>query len=194
MGEFTSILDEEELCRISNLSNYLYPYGKPNLKAVKDCSVPYKSQKYPLSRDNVIYCKDVIVFRNNKNDWYKEIKENICCDVILTPAVSLREKESTLMKEDLKYKNIDGSLDFNGKEVLKNIIINAFNVAIINGKDSLVLGDFGIRSYYINEDDVLEVFLDVLREYKNRFKKIIFVLPFNKKNYYKQFYKKFKGE
>jgi hypothetical protein len=69
MGYFKTISDEEELCRISNLSNYLYPYGNTKLKAVKECDVKYKELKYPLNRDNVLYCKDVAVFRNNKNNY-----------------------------------------------------------------------------------------------------------------------------
>jgi hypothetical protein len=69
-----------------------------------------------------------------------------------------------------------------------------FNTAIINNKDSLVITDFGIRSYYLNEEDVLEVFKDVLNDFKNKFKKIVFVLPYKKSNYYKHFYGVFGGK
>lgn len=194
MGDFKTITDEEELCRISTLSSYLYPYGKPTLKGVKECSTSFKEEKYPLTNDHVIYCKDVMVFRNTKNNWYKPLNETINCDIILTPSISLREKGSPLLLKDLKYKQNNGSLNNEGKLILKQTIINSFITALNNNHDSLIISDFGIRSYYLKEEDVLEVFIDVLKEYKNKFKKIIFVLPFNKKNYYKKFYEQFIGE
>lgn len=191
MGDFKSITDEEELCRISNLSGYLYPYGKKNLKAVKECVIKYKEEKYPLDKTNIIYCTDVVVFRNNKNDWYKLLTDEIKTDIILIPALSLREKETALLKEDLKFKNQDGSLNIDGKKELKSRIVNAFNIALINNKDAIVLGDLGIRSYYLFESDVLEVLDEVLKEYKNKFKRIVIVLPYKRSNYYNQFYKKY---
>jgi hypothetical protein len=153
MGYFKSVVDEEELCRISNLSNFLYPYGPTNLKAVKDCEVGYKEQRYPLNRGNVLYCKNVVVFRNDKNEWYKLLDKKLLCDIILVPSISLREKECTQLLEDLKFKNEDGSLNLEGKQILKESIINSFNTALINNKDSLVITDFGIRSYYLKEED-----------------------------------------
>lgn len=193
MGYFKTISDEEEFCRISNLSNYLYPYGNAKLKAVKECDVNYKELRYPLNQDNVLFCKDVVVFRNDKNNWYKLLDKELLCDIILVPSISLREKETTQLLEDLKFKNEDGTLNLEGKEVLKQSIINSFNTALINNKDSLVITDFGIRSYYLKEEDVLEVFKDILNEYKNKFKKIVFVLPYKKSNYYKHFYEEFRG-
>ena len=194
MGYFKSILDEEEMCRISNLSNYLYPYGNSKLKAVKECGITYKEQRYPLDRESVIFCKDVVVFRNDKNNWYELLDKELLCDIILVPSISLREKETAQLLEDLMYKNEDGTLNLEGKEVLKQSIINAFNTALINNKDSLVITDFGIRSYYLKEEDVLEVFKNVLKEYKNKFKKIVFALPYKKSNYYKHFYEVFGGK
>jgi uncharacterized protein (TIGR02452 family) len=194
MGDFKTISDEEELCRISNLSNYLYPYGKVSLKAVKECDVPYKGEKYPLNSNDIIYCKEVMVFRNNKNDWYTLLTDVVSSDIILFPALSLREKETVLLKEDLKYRNSDGSLNNDGKNELKNRFINALHVALINNKDSIVLGDLGIRNYYLLESDVLEVIDEVLKEYKNKFKKIVIVLPYKRSNSYKQFYERFNGE
>ena len=193
MGYFKTVLDEEELCRISNLPNFLYPYGNSKLKAVKECGITYKEQRYPLDRENVIYCKDVIAYRNNKNKWYELLAEEVVFDIILVPSISLRENETGILKEDLKLKNSDGSLNLEGKEVLKQSIINAFNTAIINNKDSLVITDFGIRSYYLKEEDVLEVFKDVLNDYRCMFKNIIFVLPYKKINYYKHFFETFGG-
>ena len=193
MGYFKTILDEEEFCRISNLSNYLYPYGNAKLKAVKECDVNYKELRYPLNRDNVLFCKDVVVFRNDKNNWYKLLDKEVVCDIILVPSISLREKETAQLLEDLMYKTENGSLNLEGKEVLKQSIINAFNIALINNKDSLVITDFGIRSYFLKEEDVLKVFKDVLKDYKNKFKKIVFVLPYKKNNYYKHFYEEFRG-
>lgn len=194
MGYFKSIVDEEEMCRISNLSNYLYQYGPTNLKSVKECGQPHKVIKYPLNRDSVLYCKDVDFFRNTKNDWYTLLDKDVNCDVILIPSISLRENETGLLKEDLKLKNNYGSLGLEGKEILKESIINGFNTALINDKDSLILTDLGIRSYYLKEEDVLEVLNIVLKEYKNKFKKIVVVLPFKKNNYYKKIYEHFMGE
>ena len=194
MGDFKTISDEEELCRISNLSNYLYPYGKVSFKAVKECDVPYKGEKYPLNNNDIIYCKEVVVFRNNKNDWYTLLTDVVSSDIILFSALSLREKETVLLREDLKYRNSDGSLNRDGKNELKNRFINALHVALINNKDSIVLGDLGIRNYYLLESDVLEVVDEVLNEYKNKFKKIVIVLPYKRSNSYKQFYERFNGE
>ena len=194
MGYFKTVTDEEELCRISNLSNYLYPYGNTKLKAVKECGITFKEQRYPLDRKSVIYCKDVVVFRTDKNNWYESRDKELLCDIILVPSISLREKETAQLLEDLMYKNEDGTLNLEGKDVLKQSIINAFNTALINNKDSLVITDFGIRSYSLKEVDVLEVFKEVLMEYKNKFKKIVFALPYKKSNYYKHFYEVFGGE
>jgi hypothetical protein len=118
----------------------------------------------------------------------------VSSDIILFPALSLREKETVLLKEDLKYRNSDGSLNSDGKNKLKNRFINALHVALINNKDSIVLGDLGIRNYYLLESDVLEVIDEVLKEYKNKFKKIVIVLPYKRSNSYKQFYERFNGE
>lgn len=194
MGSYKTITDEEELCRISNLSSYLYPYGKPTLRSVKECVIPHKEVRYPLDSGDVIYCKDVTFFRNTKNNWYKLLNNYINCDLIFTPAISLREKETSILKEDLKYKDDNGNLNLDGKQILKSSIVNAFITALNHQKDSLVITDFGIRSYYLIEEDVLDVFLSVLKEYKKMFKNIIFVLPYKRSNYYKHFYEEFKGE
>lgn len=192
MGYYKTISDEEEICRISNLSNYLYPYGSLKLKAVKDCNINHINEVYPLSHNAVIYCNDVLVFRNNKNKWYTMLQEHIKCDIILTPAISLRDAETTILKKDLQYKKNDGHLTEDGRNVLKNSIINTFEVAIINNKDSVILGDLGMKSYYISESDIVEILTDVLKNYQTKFKKIVIVLPFKKINSYKQFYEFFK--
>ena len=194
MGDFKTITDEEELCRISTLSSYLYPYGKQTLKGVKECVTPFKEEKYPITHNDVIYCKDVIFFRNTKNNWYSSLKQTTKCNIILTPSISLREKGTPLLLKDLKYKQTDGFLNYEGKQILKTSIINTFITALNNNHDSLIITDFGIRSYYLKEEDVSEVFIDVLNEYKNKFRKIVFVLPYNKKNYYKKFYEEIIGE
>ena len=99
------------------MHNYLYPYSKSNLKAVKECPISYKEEIYPLSNHTVIYCKDVSIFRNNKKNWYTKLDEVTECDIILTPSISLREKETSILKEDLKYKDENGYLNIKGKEI-----------------------------------------------------------------------------
>jgi nicotinate-nucleotide adenylyltransferase len=142
MGYFKTISDEEELCRISNLSNHLYPYGNPRLNAVRECDVKYKELRYPLNRDNVLYCKDVVVFRNDKNEWYKLLDKKLLCDIILVPSISLREKESAQLLEDLKFKNEDGSLNLEGKQILKESIINSWEVM-----------EYGLFNYFLRVID-----------------------------------------
>ena len=167
---------EESLCRASTLSQSLYQYYTPEMAQV--ASVPFKKRAYPLhERFGGIYSPGVTVFRDSA-DGYRLLENPYKVSVVTVAALNFADRKKYGQAIDAKYRTADGGFTPEGLEIMKDKIRTIYNLALINGHDSLVLGAFGCGAYHLRPDLVAPLFRDILDEdeFFGRFKDIRFAI------------------
>ena len=167
---------EESLCRASTLSRSLYQYFTPEMAGA--ASVPFKERAYPLhERFGGIYSPGVTVFRDSA-DGYRLMENPNKVAVITVAALNFADREKYGQAIDAKYRTADYGFTPEGVEIMKDKIRTIYDLALIHGHDSLVLGAFGCGAYHLRPDLVAPLFRDILDEdeYFGRFKDIRFAI------------------
>jgi len=143
-----SCAQEESLFRSTTLSNHL------------------NQKLYPIKDNELLYSKNVIVFKSSAKEKYKLLEKSYKIDVISCPGI----RHPNLNDDNHMYPE-----DMNR---LKMKIENIFQSAYKNNKDSIVLGALGCGAWRCNPEDVAQVFKEVIQIYDGLFKYIVFaILP-----------------
>ena len=167
---------EECLCRVSTL------YPCLNDKRMWDVFyTPHRKAKNPLHNDDIIYTKDVIVF---KDDDLQPLDKPFTVDVISSAAPTLREETTN------RYNPSDGEhVDVTPEELLAlherrgRLILEA---AAANGAEVLVLGAFGCGAFKNDPAVVAQAYANIIPDYLHYFRTIefgIYCRPRSTKNY-----------
>ena len=168
---------EECLCRVSTL----YP-------CLKDESMwdlfyaPHRKARNPLHNDDIIYTKDVIVF---KDDDYQPLPKPFPVDVITCAAPTLREQSSNRYNPSDGYKAPDitpedllALHEKRGRQIL--------SAAAANGAQVIILGAFGCGAFRNDPAVVAQAYANILPEYLHYFRTIEFAVycrPRSSQNY-----------
>ena len=168
---------EECLCRVSTL----YP-------CLKDESMwdlfyaPHRKARNPLHNDDIIYTKDVIVF---KDDDYQPLPKPFSVDVITCAAPTLREQSSNRYNPSDGYKAPDitpedllALHEKRGRQIL--------SAAAANGAQVIILGAFGCGAFRNDPAVVAQAYANILPEYLHYFRTIEFAVycrPRSSQNY-----------
>lgn len=167
---------EECLCRVSTL------YPCLNDKRMWDVFyTPHRKAKNALHNDDIIYTKDVIVF---KDDDLQPLDKPFTVDVISSAAPTLREETTN------RYNPSDGEhVDVTPEELLAlhekrgRLILEA---AAANGAEVLILGAFGCGAFKNDPAVVAQAYANILPEYLRYFRTIefgIYCRPKSTKNF-----------
>lgn len=171
VGEATQ---EENICRCSNL----YPVlgSKESYEAYYDPNWEFESVHKGLYLNNVIYARDITVFRDDET--YKEIEPRKL-DVITCPAPC-----RSLIEQEAEYIYTMR---------IQQIVLSAKE----NGAESLVLGAWGCGAFGQNPSLVARAFAVVLNWYSGYFKQVVFAIrstPDSKDSSYDIFYNTLKAD
>ena len=181
-----SSAQEEALCRISTL----YPCLNEG-KVFKDFYVKHRNGLGPLHNDDCIYTPGVVVFKTDtSNPILLEEKDWFNVDVITCAAPNLREKPRNSMNSFESNKAIKIT-DKELYDIHVKRLQRIFDIAYLNGNDSLVIGAFGCGAFQNNPYVVSRATKDVIEKNKGKFKVIclaIYCSPKDDSNY-----KAFKG-
>ena len=172
-----SSAQEECLCRVSTL----YP-------CLKDESMwnafyaPHRKARNPLHNDDIIYTKDVIVF---KDDDYQPLTQPFAVDVITCAAPTLREQTSNRYNPsdgdsapDITPEQLLALHERRGRQIL--------SAAAANGAQVIILGAFGCGAFKNNPAIVAQAYANILPEYLHHFQTIEFAVycpPRSMKNF-----------
>ena len=168
---------EECLCRVSTL----YP-------CLKDESMwdafyaPHRKARNPLHNDDIIYTKDVIVF---KDDDYQPLPQPFTVDVITCAAPTLREQSSNRYNPsdgdkapDITPEDLLALHEKRGRQIL--------SAAAANGAQVIILGAFGCGAFRNDPAVVAQAYANILPEYLHYFRTIEFAVycrPRSPQNY-----------
>lgn len=158
---------EECLCRVSTL----YP-------CLKDESMwdlfyaPHRKARNPLHNDDIIYTKDVIVF---KDDDYQPLPKPFTVDVITCAAPTLREQSSNRYNPsdgdkapDITPEDLLALHEKRGRQILSS--------AAANGAQVIILGAFGCGAFRNDPAVVAQAYANILPEYLHYFRTIEFAV------------------
>ena len=158
---------EECLCRVSTL----YP-------CLKDESIwdlfyaPHHKARNPLHNDDIIYTKDVIVF---KDDDYQPLPKPFTVDVITCAAPTLREQSSNRYNPsdgdkapDITPEDLLALHERRGQQIL--------SAAVANGAQVIILGAFGCGAFKNDPAVVAQAYANILPEYLHYFRTIEFAV------------------
>ena len=158
---------EECLCRVSTL----YP-------CLKDESMwdlfyaPHRKARNPLHNDDIIYTKDVIVF---KDDDYQPLPKPFTVDVITCAAPTLREQSSNRYNPsdgdkapDITPEDLLALHEKRGRQIL--------SAAAANGAQVIILGAFGCGAFRNDPAVVAQAYANILPEYLHYFRTIEFAV------------------
>lgn len=158
---------EECLCRVSTL----YP-------CLKDESMwdlfyaPHRKARNPLHNDDIIYTKDVIVF---KDDDYQPLPQPFTVDVITCAAPTLREQSSNRYNPsdgdkapDITPEDLLALHEKRGRQIL--------SAAAANGAQVIILGAFGCGAFRNDPAVVAQAYANILPEYLHYFRTIEFAV------------------
>lgn len=168
---------EECLCRVSTL----YP-------CLKDESMwdafyaPHRKARNPLHNDDIIYTKDVIVF---KDDDYQPLPKPFTVDIITCAAPTLREQSSNRYNPsdgdkapDITPEDLLALHEKRGRQILSAVAAN--------GAEVIVLGAFGCGAFKNDPAIVAQAYANILPEYLHHFRTIEFAIycrPHEDSNY-----------
>lgn len=149
-----SVTQEECLARCSNM----YP---SLIKHQKEFYEVNKKNNNPLYTDNMIFSKNISVFRNNNYDF---LEEPILINIITSPAVNA----GVARNHGISNRDINNAME--------NRIRKIIQLAATKETDYLVLGAFGCGVFKNKNEDISHIFFKILVEenMKKYFKKIIF--------------------
>lgn len=158
---------EECLCRVSTL----YP-------CLKDESMwdlfyaPHRKARNPLHNDDIIYTKDVIVF---KDDDYQPLTQPFAVDVITCAAPTLREQASNRYNPsdgdqapDITPEQLLALHERRGRQIL--------SAAAANGAEVIILGAFGCGAFQNDPAVVAQAYANILPDYLHYFRTIEFAV------------------
>lgn len=158
---------EECLCRVSTL------YSCLKAESMWDRFYePHRKTANPLHNDDIIYTKDVLVF---KDDDYQPLERPFMVDVITCAAPTLREKASN------RFNPYDGDKapDITSGELLaihekrgRKIIA----AAAVNGAQVLILGAFGCGAFRNDPKVVAQAYKNILPDYLRYFNAVEFAV------------------
>ena len=172
---------EECLCRCSDL------YFCLNIREMWDgVYQPHRDARDLIHNDDIIHTPAVTVFKTDtadpvlmpESDWYD-------VDVITCAAPNLREDPSN------PYNSGDGSRqamisDEELQAVHEKRLRRMLETAIMNGRDTIILGAFGCGAFRNNPEAVAAANLNVIKDYLYAFKNIEFAVycsPRDERNY-----------
>ncbi len=172
---------EECLCRCSDL------YFCLNIREMWDGFYqPHRDARDPIHNDDIIYTPAVTVFKTDtadpvlmpESDWYD-------VDVITCAAPNLREDPSN------PYNSGDGSRqamisDEDLQAVHEKRLRRMLETALMNGRDTIILGAFGCGAFRNNPEVVAAANFNVIKDYLYAFKNIEFAVycsPRDERNY-----------
>lgn len=168
---------EESFCRASTLSLTLYQYF--NQSWSKKAGVPFRGESaYPMELHfGGIYSPHVMVFRDNESTGFALREEPFPTAFISVAALNLHDSDHN-KTDNLKYGTVDGKFTSEGEQVMLNKIRTIYRIALLNGHDSLVLGDFGCGIYRLKPELVAELFHRVLQEteFNGKFHTVVFAI------------------
>ena len=154
---------EECLCHVSTL----YP-------CLKDESMwdlfyaPHRKARNPLHNDDIIYTKDVIVF---KDDDYQPLPKPFTVDVITCAAPTLREQSSNRYNPsdgdkapDITPEDLLALHEKRGRQIL--------SAAVANGAQVIILGAFGCGAFKNDPAVVAQAYANILPDYLHYFRTI----------------------
>ena len=158
---------EECLCRVSTL----YP-------CLKDESMwdlfyaPHRKARNPLHNDDIIYTKDVIVF---KDDDYQPLLQSFAVDVITCAAPTLREQASNRYNPsdgdqapDISPEQLLALHEKRGRQIL--------SAAAAHGAQVIILGAFGCGAFKNDPAIVAQAYANILLDYLHYFRTIEFAV------------------
>ena len=162
---------EECLCRCSDL------YFCLNIREMWDGFYqPHRDARDPIHNDDIIYTPAVTVFKTDtadpvlmpESDWYD-------VDVITCAAPNLREDPSN------PYNSGDGSRqamisDEDLQAVHEKRLRRMLETALMNGRDTIILGAFGCGAFRNDPEVVAAASLNVIKDYLYAFKNIEFAV------------------
>ena len=173
-----TLAQEESLSYSSTLSQSLYQFGNPKKKYFREANLKHVPNVYPMDINyGGIYSPNVCFFRNNIDKYYTLRDKPFECSVISVASLSNRQKNEWTNDES-KYFDNNGLLTKEGIEIESNKIRTIYRIALDNNHDSLVLGAFGCGIFNLSPNQVATLFKNILeeKEFKNKFKKIVFAI------------------
>lgn len=118
---------------------------------------------YPIN-DQVVYSPKVWIARTPTYEWLKSPIQVACI------AAAAARRPSCHIDHDNKERFTEISV----RDHILNVVKYIFDVAIVNGHDSLVLGAWGCGVYRGPRDDIVDIFSEVIHSRGMYFKKIGF--------------------
>lgn len=171
---------EADLCRITTLSlslNSVFEesHGGSCLKTVS------KKQEigYPMDENYGGIYSRVIVFRDGAEKGYAFREEPFEVSIIsVAPLNFLRYSINGPSQRQYQADTI-GNYTPAGKTIMKDKARTILRIALSEGHDSLILGNWGERDYGQNPEIITKLFLDVLNEseFIDKFKEVNFAIP-----------------
>lgn len=123
---------------------------------------------YPLQINNIIYCPEIYIVRDNKYKFLDQ-KEQMIVSTIAVPA---------LRKPQL----VNNKYNESNKETMTQKIESIFKVAIKHKHDCLVLGALGCGVFLNPPEEVAEIFQTMIDKYGKYFKIIGFAVLVTKES------------
>ena len=158
---------EECLCRVSTLFPCLKDESMWNL-----FYTPHRKARNPLHNDDIIYTKDIIVF---KDDDYQPLPQPFAVDVITCAAPTLREQTSNRYNPsdgdqapDITPEQLLALHERRGRQIL--------SAAVANGAQVIILGAFGCGAFKNDPAVVAQAYANILPEYLHYFRTIEFAV------------------
>lgn len=160
-----SMAQEEEIFRRTNLFKSLFPLHK-TLGEEYGFKPIMERLGYPMTKYGAIYSPNITIFREDKKNGYKLMKEPVKMDFISAAAF----KNPPLLN--------DTTLDPRIVPDMMQKIITILRVALENNHDSFVLGAWGCGAFKNPPRHIAKLFHKVLEqdEFKTRFKNITFAI------------------
>jgi len=158
---------EESLCRVSTL----FPCLKDG-KIWHLFYAPHRAARNPLHNDDIIYTKDVAVF---KDDDYNPLAEPFRADVLTCAAPNLCEVPTNIYNPD------DGEVrpgisDLELMKLHEKRGRKILSVAAANGAEVLILGAFGCGAFHNDPQIVAQAYRNILPEFLRHFRVIEFAV------------------
>ena len=133
---------------------------------------PHRKARNPLHNDDIIYTKDVIVF---KDDDYQPLPKLFAVDVITCAAPTLREQASNRYNPsdgdqapDITPEQLLALHERRGRQIL--------STAVTNGAQVIILGAFGCGAFKNDPAIVAQAYANILPEYLHYFRTIEFAV------------------
>lgn len=123
---------------------------------------------YPLKGSELVYSPEVAILKNNTGNYLERFYNLsfIACPGIKKPRLN------------------NGNFTEEDRKLFKNKIQNILNVAFLHKHEIVILGALGCGAWQCPQEEVANIFKEVLEEYNGMFHTIVFaILEVNKKDY-----------